>query len=160
MNYAATQDRDGNDQVILSGLLPFKAKKTITFAGGTVNAIGDHDGTSDPFNIFTVTGDVLVTVLGVVKTTLVGAATLEVGVLNATASLLAQVADATTLAQNEFWHADASASLAERFAPQFSGIGGGLDIIGTVGTANITAGVIDFYCFWQPVSDDGNVVAA
>ena len=159
--YSRTVDRDGNRVPIygLSGL-PFKEKKTITFDGGTTNAIGDHDGTGDPFTIFTVTGDVLVEVVGVVKTTLVGAATLEVGVTGATAAILAQVADATTLAVNEFWAADNSVSLAEGFAPSVHGIGGGLDIIGTVGTANITAGVIDFYCYWLPVSDDGNVVAA
>ena len=36
----------------------------------------------------------------------------------------------------------------------------GADIIGTVGTANITAGVIDFYCAWYPLSSDGQVEAA
>lgn len=142
------------------GLLPFRVKKTITFAGGTTNAIGDHDGTGDPFTVFNVTGDVLVEVIGVVKTTLVGSATLELGVTNATASVLAQVADATTLAENEVWGADNSASLSEGFAPSYHGIGGGLNIIGTVGSANITAGVIDFYCFWIPLSDDGLVEAA
>lgn len=157
--YFASIDRDAN-RVPVPGLLglPFKAKKTITFAGGTANAIGDHDGTGDPFTIFEVTGDVLVLVVGVCKTTLVGAATLEVGTAGATASLLAQIADATGLVANEFWGTDASPSLAEALPARVHGIGGGLDIIGTVGTNNITAGVIDFYCYWLPVSDDGNVV--
>lgn len=158
-SYSAAIDRDGNRQII-PGILPFKVKKTITFAGGTTDAIGDIDGALNPFNIFTVTGDVLVNVIGVVKTTLVGAGTLEVGVTNATPSILPQVADATTMAANEVWAPDASVSLAEAFTPQLHGIGGGLDIIGTAGTANITAGVIDFYCFFRPLSDDGNVVAA
>lgn len=135
-------------------------KKTITFDGNTVNGIGDHDGTGDPFNIFTVTGDVLVAVIGICKTDLVGAATLEVGVTGATAALLAQITDATTFDVNEVWAGDATPSLAEKFTPQPTAIGGGLDVIGTVGTANITAGVIDFYCFWMPLSSDGNVVAA
>src|SRR3990167_809588 len=154
---SAAQRLDSNFNVVQS-YLPFRAKKTITFAGGTANAIGDHDGTGDPFTIFTVTGDILCDVFGVVKTTLVGAGTLEVGVTDATAAILAQVADATTLAVNEFWSADATASLAEGFTPTFHGIGGGLDIIGTVGADNITAGVIDFYCNWDAVSDDANVV--
>jgi len=160
-SFAATQDRDGNRAPFASFFgLPFREKKTITFDGNTVNGIGDHDGTADPTTLFTVTGDVAVVVVGVVKTTLVGAATIEVGVTGATAAILAQVADATLLAVNEFWGADATPSLAEAIAARAHGIGGGLDIIMTLGTANVTAGVIDFYCFWVPVSSDGNVVAA
>lgn len=155
MLYSSTQDRDGNFQLIGGGL-PFKASKRITFAGGTTDAIGDDGGANDPFTIFTVTGDVMVYVFGVVKTTLVGAATLEVGVIGSTASLIAQVADATTIAVNEGWH-DATSVLAEGFTPQIHIIGGGLDVIGTVGTADITAGVIDFFCFWRPLSSDGLV---
>jgi len=160
-SFAATQDRDGNRQPF-AGLfgLTFREKKTITFDGNTVNAIGDHDGTADPTTLFTVSGDVAVVVIGIVKTTLVGAATIEVGVTAATASILAQVADATLLAVNEFWGADATPSLAEAMSPRIHGIGGGLDIIMTLATANITAGVIDFYCYWMPVSTDGNVLAA
>lgn len=155
----ALQSLDANGRPF-TGILPFLAKKRITFAGGTANAIGDHDGTGDPFTVFSVTGDVLVAPFGVCKTTLVGAGTLELGVAGATAALLAQIADATTLAVNEFWLPDASPSLAEAHTPKVHGIGGGLDIIGTVGTANITAGVIDFYCFWMPLSDDGQVSPA
>ncbi len=151
-------DLDGQGRP-LYGLLPFLASKRITFAGGTTNAIGDFDGTGDPFTVFTVTGDVQVMVVGICKTTLVGAATLELGVTNNTAAILAQIADATTLAVNEAW-IDATPTLAEARTPQIHTIGGGLDIIGNIGTANITAGVIDFYCFWRPLSSDGNVAAA
>jgi hypothetical protein len=158
MKYAASMDRDGNFQPI-SGPLPFRTTKRITFIGGTSNAIGDKDGTLATFPIFTVTGDVMVWVAGMVKTTLVGAGTLEVGIPNATAILIPQVADATTLAVNELWH-DATSVLGEAFTPQVHGIGGGLDINGIVATADITAGVIDFYCFWRPLSDDGDIVAA
>lgn len=143
----------------LYGLLPFVAKKQIVFDGGTPNATGDYDGTGDPFTIFTVTGDVMVMIVAVCKETLVGAATLEVGVTNATASLLPQIADATTLAVNEGWF-DATPTLAEARTPQVHVIGGGLDIVGNIGSANITDGTIDFYCFWRPLSSDGNVEAA
>jgi len=141
------------------GLLPFVTSKRITFAGGTTNAIGDHDGTNDPFTVFNVTGDVLVIVIGICKIDLVGAGTLELGIPGATAALLAQIADATTLDANEAW-VDATPSLGEGFTATPKVIGGGLDIIGTVGTANITAGVIDFYCFYMPLSDDGVVTPA
>lgn len=157
--YTSPLDTDGNFQVIGSGL-PFKASKRITFAGGTTDAIGDDGGALDPFTIFTVTGDVLADVIGICKTTLVGAATLEVGVIGATAAFLAQIADATLLVANEMWGPDGTPSLAEAYTPTAHGIGGGLDIIGTVGTTDITAGVIDFYCFWRPLSDDGLVEAA
>lgn len=136
-----------------------RVKKTMTFAGGTTNDPGDYNGTGNPATLFTVTGDVLVYVLGVCQTTLVGAATLEVGVTDATAALLAQISNATTLVENEFYR-DASPTLAEGVTPTYHGIGGGLDIIQTVGTTDITAGEIDYYCYWLPVSDDGNVVAA
>lgn len=156
--YDASQDRDANYQVVSAGL-PFKVSKRITFAGGTTDAIGDDGGALDPFTIFTVTGDVLVYVFGICKTDLTGAtATLEVGVPGNTAILIPQTTG-TGIDANQLWH-DASLALAEGFTPQVHGIGGGLDIIGTVGTADITAGVIDFYCFWRPLSSDGNIVAA
>ena len=152
-------DIDANSKPF-SGIFPFKVKKTITFAGGTTDAIGDDGGALDPFTIFTVTGDVLVLVIGVCKTTLVGAATLEVGVTDATAALLAQLANATILVANEMWGPDGTPTLAEAMTLRAHGIGGGLDIIGTVGSTDITAGSIDFYCFFQPLSDDGSVSAS
>ncbi len=159
MKYASAQDRDANYQPI-GGILPFRAYKRITFDGGTANAIGNDGGTNDPYTIFTVTGDVLVSLYGVVKTTLVGAASLWVGVSGADDAVFQTVNDATTLVVNEVWGADASVSLAEAITPRVHGIGGGLDITGNVGTTNITAGVIDFYCFFRPLSDDGSVEAA
>jgi len=149
-------DAQGNP---VPGILPFRETKRITFAGGTANAIGDHDGDLDPFDIFTVTGDVKVYVMGVCKTSLVGAATLEVGLVGNTAVLLAQISDVTALDAN-MAYLDATPALGEGEAPLVHTIGGGLDIIGTVGSANITAGVIDFYCFWYPLSADGKVSPA
>lgn len=137
----------------------YKVSKNVVFTGGTANTVGDHDGTADPTTLFTVTGDVLLFVFGVCKTTLVGTATLEVGVTGATAVLIAQIADATALAENEgYW--DATPTLAEGIDPTWHVVGGGLDVIMTLGTANVTAGEIDFYCYWKPLSETGNVVAA
>lgn len=130
------------------------------FAGGTTNARGDDGGTNDPYTLFTVTGDVAVRVYGVVTTTLVGAATIEVGVTGNTAVLLAQVADATTLAAGDVWIDGSPAEVgAVAFAnvPATTLITGGLDIIETVGTTNITAGNIRYVCLWRPISHDGLV---
>ena len=133
--------------------------KEITFVGGTPNAIGDHDGTGDPFTIFTVTGTVKAKIYAVCTTTLVGASsTLEVGVTGDTAVLIAQTTG-TDIDVNEIWHdaspdagVEASSVVVENL------IANGLDVKGLVGTANITAGVILFICEWRPVSKNGMVV--
>lgn len=149
---------DGNGNPLYSPL-PFLVSKRITFAGGTSNAIGDKDGSLATFPIFTVTGDVMVWVFGICKTSLVGAGTLEVGVTGNTASILAQIADATTLDENMVY-LDATPALAESAAFKSHIIGGGLDINGKVTGTDITAGVVDFYCFYRPLSENGRVVAA
>lgn len=135
------------------------AEKVMTFAGGTTNDPGDYDGTGNPATLFTVTGTVLMKLFGVVETTLTGAtATLIVGTAINTSALIASTT-ATNLAINEIWHdatPDASIELSsvatEKIVNQ--------DVIQTVGTANITAGVVRYICVWKPLSLDGNVAAA
>jgi hypothetical protein len=138
-----------------------QVSKTITFDGGTANAIGDHDGTGDPFDIFTVTGTVKVKVYAICTTNLAGASsTLEVGTATTTAGIIAQTTG-TDIDAGEIWHdasPDAQVEAASVVAEKI--VANGADIVGTVGTANITAGVIKFICLWKPVSTDGNVVAA
>lgn len=151
---------DANRQVIdfADGVV---VKKTITFDGGTENGIGDHDGTGDPFTIFNVTGAVLVKVFGVCTTDLAGAtATVEVGVSGSTASLIAQTT-ATDIDENDIWHDATPDAPIEAYSVATQNIiGNSQDIIGTVATANITAGVIDFYCIYQPLSDGAKIEAA
>lgn len=136
-------------------------EKEITFDGGTTNAIGDHDGTGDPFTIFNVTGTVKAKVIGICTTTLSGAsATLEVGVTGTTAGIIAQTS-ADAIDVNEIWHdatPDASVELESVMAEKI--ISNGLDIQGLVGTANIVSGKIKFLCIWRPLSMDGEVSAA
>lgn len=135
------------------------ATKSVTFAGGTTNDIGDFDGTGNPATLFTVTGTVLMKLFATVDTTVQGAsATIAVGTALSTAGLIASTT-ATNLAVNEIWHdatPDASIELSsvatEKIVRQ--------NVIQTVGTANITAGAITYHCIWKPISLDGNVVAA
>jgi len=138
-----------------------QVEKTITFAGGTTNAIGDHDGTNDPFDIFTLTGDVKVKLMAVCTTSLTGdSATLEVGVTGSTASLIA-LTTATDITAGDVWHdnaPDAPIELSSVVKEYI--IANGNDIIGTVKTANITAGVIRFVVMWKPIDRTGLVVAA
>lgn len=138
-----------------------QVEKEITFDGGTAGAIGEDGGAQDPFDIFTVTGTVKVKLYAICTTLLAGAtATLEIGVTGATASLIAQ-STATDIEANEIWHdasPDSPVELDTVAAEKI--IANGLNVIGTVDSADITSGVIKFICLWKPVSKDGNVVAA
>lgn len=130
------------------------------FVGGTADARGDHDGASDPTTLFTVTGDVLVRMYGVVTTTIVGAGTIEVGVTGNTAEILAQVADASTMAAGEIW---VDGTVDDVRAATFSDVvatklvTNGSNIIETIGTANLTAGRLYYVCLWRPVTSGSNV---
>lgn len=152
--------RDGNFVPITNlGLI---TKKTITFDGGTANDPGDFDGTGNPATLFTVTGGVLLNVVAICKADLVGAATLEVGVIGGTDGVIAQISDASTVTAPKIWFGSLAALTGEfdNNGTMYKVIGGGQDIIQTIGTTDINAGVIDYYCIWNPLSDDGNVVAA
>jgi hypothetical protein len=133
------------------------------FIGGTSNARGDHDGSSDPTTLFTVTGDVLVRVFGVCTTNITGQGTIEVGVAGNTAGLIAQVADTETIDVNDIWIDNSVAEVgiaALSNVPATSVIVNGLDIIETIGTANLTAGEIYYVCMWRPLTPGSSVVAA
>lgn len=136
-----------------------QVSKTMTFDGGTANDPGDYDGTGNPATLFTVTGAVLCRVLAKCTTLLEGAtATLEVGTAATTGGIIAQTT-ATNIDAKEIWHdtspdntIEASSVLTENIVTD--------DIIQTVGTANITAGVIEYTCIWYPLTPDSSVVAA
>lgn len=133
--------------------------KTMTFAGGTTNDPGDYDGTGNPATLFTVTGTVKMKLFGICSVDLVGAsATVSVGTALSNAGLIASTT-ATNIDANEIWHdnsPDASVELStiltEKIVSQ--------NVIQTVGTANITAGSITYYCLWKPLSPNSSVVAA
>lgn len=156
------QDENRNPHAALDSFNSVKCAPT-AFAGGTANARGDNGGTSDPLTLFTVTGDVLVRVFGVCTVDLVsaGGGTLEVGVTGNTAALIAQTT-ATDIDANDIWN-DAAPTVGTDTLANLTGphiIVNGLDIIETVGTADITAGQIYYVCLWRPLSPDGSVVSA
>jgi len=132
------------------------------FIGGTTNARGDHDGTSDPTTLFTVTGDVLVRMYAVCTTTIVGAGKIEVGLTGNTAEILAQVQDTSTIAANDIY---LDATVNDVRGATFSDVPAsvlainGSDIIETLTVANLTAGELYYVCLWRPITPDGNVVA-
>ncbi len=138
-----------------------QAQKTITFNGSVSGGTGDYDGVGNPFSIFDITGDVKAKIIGVCTTTLSGAsAILEVGVTGNLSGIIAQTT-ATDIDASEIWH-DASPDSPielETVMPEDI-IANGLDVVGTVSTANIVSGAIRFTCLWRPLSTDGEVVAA
>lgn len=134
------------------------ATKTMTFAGGTTNDPGDFDGTGNPATLFTVSGGmVAVKIYARVTTALAGAsATIAVGTTVSNATLIASTT-ATNLAVNEVWNdatpdsgADVDSTL--KVVSQ--------SIIQTVGTANITSGVIEYVAVWKPITEGATLVAA
>ena len=135
------------------------ATKTVTFAGGTANDIGDFDGTGNPCKLFTVTGTVKMKLFAVCEVDLTGAsATVEVGTTASTAALIAQTT-ATGIDAGEIWHdatPDSSVELSSVATEKIVTA----DVYQKVATANVTAGKITYHCMWVPISNNGNVVAA
>lgn len=133
-------------------------KTSSAFTGGTLNAHGNFAGTGNPYSLFTVTGVVELRIFGVCSVDLAGAtATLEVGVVSNTASLIAQTT-ATNIDADEIW-------LSATPGLKVMAVSGSLfvstsTIIETAATANITAGQITYYCIWRPISSGATVVAA
>ena len=165
MKFADSMDRDANYQP-LTGSYPYRTKRTITFAGATTNAWGHDGGALDGAAIFTVTGLVFAKLIAVCTTSLTGAlATAEVGITGSTAIFM-PTETATDIDAGQIWLNDAAnatyAIIGEEQAaadnlPEYALCGN--NIILTVGTANIEAGVLDFYCLWKPISDDASIIA-
>ncbi len=164
--FDASMDRDDNRQVI-TGEWPFRTKRSITFLGGTTNAWGDDGGTLDGGALYTVTGVVYAKLIAACTTSLDsdGAATIAVGITGAT-TIFMPTETATQVDAGQIWVNDAAngtyiisgeeAAAADNI-PEY--LIDGVNIILTVaGGANVTAGVLDFYCFWKPVSDDAAIV--
>lgn len=128
-------------------------------------SVGVDGGTQIARAMFTVTGDVVVRCVATCgdALTAAGAPTIELGVAGNTACLIAQCADGRTLILDEIWHDATPTTTCE--IVDLPGVhncilSNGQDIEFLIGGNNLTAGIIDFYCLWYPLSADGNVVAA
>lgn len=126
------------------------SNKAITYVAGTTGAVG-------PTTLFTVTGTVALRIFAVTSgVDLTGSGTLEVGIANNTAALIAQTA-ATAIDVGEIWYGTNPPTVG--ILPGIFVLAG-TDVIQTIGTNTVTAGTLTFYCLWTPISQDGNVVAA
>ena len=130
------------------------ARRTYSFA--------IDNGAQGAKTMFTVTGTVVAQVLGVCQSDLTGVlATVELGIAGNTAALIAQ-AVATSVDQYQTWQdatPEANPGPVVLTNRNFI-ITNGADIILTIATADLTAGIIDFYCLWSPLSSGATVVAA
>ena len=125
---------------------------------------GDDSGAIAAYTIFTVDGDVLLQVFGIcdIACTSGGVAKIELGVSGDTDAYIAQ-ATATELIANEVW-IDATPTLTKEILdptaiPRTWIVANGQDVILTISAAALTAGDIDFYALWTPLSRDGDVQA-
>ena len=125
------------------------------FTGGTANTRGDDGGTSDPYTLFTVTGDIFVRIWGVCTVDLVsaGAGTISVGVAGNTAGLIAlETATEIDVTGIYLSATQVIGTVAVATIPGPFVIANGLDIAEYIGTADVTAGNIYYICLWRPVS--------
>ena len=146
----AGQDIDANFKVIGSNEA-FLLKSTWTFVNPGTGAAGSH-------TLFTGTGDYLANVWGHCTTNMDGAgADFEVGVTGNTAALIAQIADVEDLDAGEIYQSNTPTVGAGVALANAIPITNGLDIILKITNADITAGVVTWYCLWRPLSSDANV---
>lgn len=146
-------------------IIPASPQPDFRVVAGNYN-FGDDGGSQGTFTIFTVTGDVLLQVFGIcdVQPASLGTPTIELGVSGDTNAYIAQIVDATDLIADEVW-LDATPTLTQEILdpaaiPRTWIVANGQDTIMTLGGADLTAGDIDFYALWRPLSTDGLVVAA
>jgi len=115
---------------------------------------------------FTVTGDVMVKIVGVVGATAItstsGTTTLSVGTTElATGVLPAATIDNTQFAATDVWVDASPANDVEIMASDaWVIVGGGADINLVRSVDDITAGALTLYCWWKPLSAGATVVAA
>lgn len=131
----------------------YGCNKSITYAAGTT-------GAASAKTIFTVTGLVRMRIFAKCTADLTsgGAATIAVGTAITAAGLIAQTT-ATGIDAGEIWHdatPDASVELETVSATKLVS----QDVVETIGTTTVTGGSLQYSVLWQPVSQDGMVVAA
>jgi hypothetical protein len=135
-------------------LLPRQSIVTVTFTGAAgLGAVG-------AVPIFTVTGEVLIERLVpfcTVDLVSAGGGTLALGVTGSTALFIAATTG-TTIDVGEFWVDTVPDPNGIALPTAMKDIIVTDNVIGTVATADITAGAIRFTAYWRPLSADGLVV--
>ena len=145
----------------------------VGFIGGTRGdrpwlARSDYDfavdtGAQAAYTVFTVTGEILIhAIFGICEDAVTGAGAIALGITGGDTDVYIASTTAADLIANEIWY-DASPTLtAEQI--DLTGlsfvVANGQDIDFLISGADVTAGKVNLYCIWSPLSVDGNVVAA
>lgn len=159
----------GTDGVVLAANAMAASKMATDFAAWRLARSGwdfaVDTGGAAAYTVFTVTGNVLLQIFGICESTVTegGAVSIELGVAGNTAVFIAQIADAGDLLENEIWIDATPTTTVE--AVDLEGaktfiVSNGQDVQFLIGVGGLTAGKINFYALWKPLSANGSVVAA
>jgi hypothetical protein len=145
-----------NQTAILAGV-PTVVRKTLTLTGAAGLGLS-----ASPIPLFNLTGAVWIEKIagwGITTPTSAGGGTLALGVTGSTALFIAATT-ATTLTAAKTWQTTTANATGLAVPAALANIAIAASIIGTVATADITAGVIEFVVHYRPLSTDGALVAA
>lgn len=111
---------------------------------------------------FNITGTVLLTVVGQVGATGITCTstttTLRVGTTKTPDAILDRPINGTNFTAGDVWTEFADSNV-QPITPSYV-VGNSQSLILTRSVDDILGGVLTLYCIWQPISSDGNVVAA
>lgn len=125
-------------------------EKEVTFAAATTGAAAAKE-------LFTVTGTVICTVIGVCSTDLTGSGTICVGTSLDTDIMIGNATATAIDADDVFIDETQIGEKHEPISQITWVVVKDNDLAYEVKSNTITAGVINFYCLWCPVSDDADV---
>jgi len=146
----------------------------VGFIGGTRGdrpwlVRSDYDFAADTgaqaaYTVFTVTGEVLIhAIFGICEDAFTGAgALIELGITGGNTALYIAQTTAANLIANEIWYdasPDATAESIDITGLSFV-VANSQDIDLLISGGNVTAGKVNLYCIWSPLSVDGAAVAA
>lgn len=137
---------------------PTLTRKTLELTGAA--NLGEFANPNIP--LFTVTGRVLMVSIAPFCTESLasaGGGTLALGVTGNTAAMIAATT-ATDIDSGDVWVDATPAVGAESLPAALGPVLVSANIVGTVGTADITDGTIEFDCLWLPMSAGASLVAA
>ncbi len=147
----STQERI---EALLKDNQPTTDVKSVTYTAG-------GDGATGALTLFTVTGQIkVVSLLPFTKTTLTetaGTVTIALGTADNT-SLFIAASEPEDMIAGDFWTQVAPVVKSIIIPAALKDVAVSEDIIATIATSTISAGVHDFYLSWIPLSSDAAVV--
>ena len=161
----AVDDKIGSEYLNVNGVPEVDNIRAHLFkcggkGGGVTTKMIAYDG-SVSYAAFTVTGLVWVNVVGIVNLPLSNHGdTTSVGTASGVGGLIVATAGTAMQTGGQVWinNTPSKFMAVSALVDQGALIGGGDDIV-VLGTANLATGTVTLYCFWTPISSDGQVTA-